>query len=79
MQNLFLTFAGSRYSFSGRNYNMPSRFLLELGYNPYGVGEFGESGEYSTASEFGILGGDPDGEFTNDDPFPEDVPVWDQY
>lgn len=79
MQDLFLTFAGSRYSFSGRNYNMPSRFLLELGYNPYGIGAFGESGEYSAKSEFGILGGDPDGEFTNDDPFPEDVPVWDQY
>lgn len=79
MQDLFLTFAGSRYSFSGRNYNMPSRFLLELGYNPYGAGAFGESGEYSTKSDFGILGGDPDGEFANDDPFPEDVPVWDQY
>lgn len=79
MQDLFLTFAGSRYSFSGRNYNMPSRFLLELGYNPYGIGAFGESGEYSAKSEFGILGGDPDGEFANDDPFPEDVPVWDQY
>ena len=62
---------------------MPSRFLLELGYNPYGTGTFGESGEYSTKSEFGILGGDPDGEFSDgdftDDPFPEDVPVWDQY
>ena len=83
MQDLFLTFAGSRYSFSGRNYNMPSRFLLELGSNPYGTGTFGESGEYSTKSEFGILGGDPDGEFSDgdftDDPFPEDVPVWDQY
>ena len=83
MQDLFLTFAGSRYSFSGRNYNMPSRFLLELGYNPYGTGTFGESGEYSTKSEVGILGGDPDGEFSDgdftDDPFPEDVPVWDQY
>jgi len=78
MQDLFLTFAGSRYSFSGRSYNMPSRFLLELGYNPYGSGAFGESGEYNAKSEFGILGGDPDGEFT-DDPFPEDVPVWDQY
>lgn len=81
MRDLFLTFTSSRYSFSGRNYNMPSRFLLELGYNPYGTGEFGESGEFSansefgTASEFGILGGDPDGEFT-DDPFPEDVPEW---
>lgn len=76
MQDLFLTFAGSRYSFAGRSYNMPSRFLLELGYNPYGAGEFGESGEYSAGNDFGILGGDPDGEFANDDPFPEDVPEW---
>lgn len=93
MQQLFLTFAGSRYSFGGRNYNSPSRFLLELGYEPYGSGNFGESGVFHSASEnFGILGGDPDGEFgdattsdfSNDfsdfesdfDPFPEDLPVW---
>lgn len=64
MQQLFLTFAGSRYSFGGRNYNSPSRFLLELGYEPYGPGNFGESGMFHSASEsFGILGGDPDGEF----------------
>lgn len=74
MQELFLTFAGSRYSFGGRNYNAPSRFLLELGYEPYGSGAFGESGEFQSGSEmmdgvlygggsFGILGGDPDGEF----------------
>ncbi len=94
MRDLFLTFAGSRYSFGGRNYNMPSRFLLELGYNPYGAGNFGESGEFSEFSgagsyggvgsaghrgEYGLLGGDPDGEFGSfnaDDPFPEDVPVY---
>lgn len=78
MQDLFLTFAGSRYSFGGRNYNMPSRFLLELGYNPYGSGAFGESGEFAGGSDsnLGILGGDPDGEFSDIDPFPEDVPVF---
>lgn len=42
MQLLFLTFASSRFSFGGRNYNAPSQFLLELGYNPYGSGGFGE-------------------------------------
>lgn len=77
MKQLFLTFAGSRYSFGGRNYNAPSRFLLELGYEPYGSGNFGESGIYANGIEadsvaadsysgmgnFGILGGDPDGEF----------------
>lgn len=90
MKQLFLTFASSRYSFGGRNYNAPSRFLLELGYEPYGSGNFGDSGIYTGGTEsFGILGGDPDGEFgeptaSNDfsefgsdfDPFPEDLPVW---
>ena len=36
MRRLFLTYAGSRFSFGDRSYNMPSRFLTELGYNPYG-------------------------------------------
>lgn len=36
MQELFLSYAGSRYAFGGRTYNFPSRFLGELGYNPYG-------------------------------------------
>ena len=69
MQLLFLTFASSRYSFGGRNYNAPSQFLLELGYNPYGSGDFGESGAYDfemsngNIGSLGILGGDPDGEF----------------
>ncbi len=35
MKELFLTWAQSRFSFGGRNYTMPSRFLTELGYNPY--------------------------------------------
>lgn len=90
MKDLFLTFAGSRYAFGGRTYNTPSRFLLELGYNPYGSGEFGESGVYGVSvsepsSNFGILGGDPDGEFGGTsttiepddfDPFPEDLPIF---
>lgn len=68
MEQLFLTFAGSRYSFGGRNYNAPSRFLMEIGYEPYGTGAFGESGAFRSSSEsyggsFGLLGGDPDGEF----------------
>lgn len=90
MRDLFLTFAGSRYSFGGRNYNMPSRFLLELGYNPYGSSK-SNVGSVGYGGDFGLLGGDPDGEFssTNDssnddgfdnfdivDPFPDDVPVF---
>ena len=42
-EQLFLTFASSRYSMGQRNYNLPSRFLTELGYNPYLAGE----GQYS--------------------------------
>ena len=42
MKRLFLTYAGSRYSFGSRNYNMPSRFLTELGYNPYGSNSFND-------------------------------------
>ncbi len=96
MRDLFLTFAGSRYSFGGRNYNMPSRFLLELGYNPYGEAVFAGSeeidggagpasfggkrktvGRGAGESEYGLLGGDPDGEFGDfdaSDPFP--VPIY---
>lgn len=36
MQELYLSYAGSRYAFGGRSYNFPSRFLGELGYSPYG-------------------------------------------
>ncbi len=64
MRELFLTFAGSRFSFGGRTYNGPSRFLLELGYNPYGSGNFGDSGVFGVSQgSLGLLGGDPDGEF----------------
>ncbi len=66
MKDLFLTFAGSRFSFGGRTYNSPSRFLLEIGYNPYGSGTFGESGSFGLdQAGLGLLGGDPDGEFSN--------------
>ena len=32
---LIMTYARSRFSFGSRSYNEPSRFLVELGYNPY--------------------------------------------
>lgn len=84
MKELFLTFAGSRYAFGGRNFHEPSQFLLEIGYNPYGSGAFSETED---EAEFGLLGGDPDGEFGDNeydgysheavDEFPEDdLPVW---
>ena len=64
MKRLFLTYAASRYSYGSRNYNMPSRFLTELGYNPYGSSGYKDK--------------DADG-FTDDDfddPFPDDVPTY---
>lgn len=65
MQKLFMTYAASRYSFGSRSYNMPSRFLLDLGYNPYGSAGYQDN--------------DGDG-FTDDfdefDPFPDDLPVF---
>ena len=70
MKKLFLTYAASRYAFGSRNYNMPSRFLLELGYNPYG------SSGYRDADGDGFM------DFTEDefgeefDPFPDDLPVY---
>lgn len=37
---LIMTYAKSRFSFGNRNYNEPSRFLMELGYNPYGANDY---------------------------------------
>jgi DNA helicase-2/ATP-dependent DNA helicase PcrA len=71
MKRLFLTYALSRYSFGSRNYNMPSRFLTELGYNPYGSAGFkDEDGDGFTDDFSDDFGGD------NFDPFPEDLPVF---
>lgn len=71
MQRLFLTYACSRYSFGSRSYNMPSRFLIELGYNPYGSSGYRDTdGDGFTDDDFENL---DDGNF---DPFPEDVPVF---
>lgn len=36
-EELFLTFAKSRFTFGARNFSSPSRFLIELGYDPYGL------------------------------------------
>jgi DNA helicase-2/ATP-dependent DNA helicase PcrA len=59
-KDLFLTYAQSRFAFGGRNYSMPSRFLTELGYNPYGLlDDDSETDENDEA-----------------DPFYDDVPVW---
>ena len=89
MRRLFLTYAASRYSFGSRNYNMPSRFLTELGYNPYGSSGYGGGYGGGVGGGFGGDVRDMDGDgFTDEDfaesdfgggdfdPFPPDVPVW---
>ncbi|MBR5046122.1 UvrD-helicase domain-containing protein [Candidatus Saccharibacteria bacterium] len=76
MRRLFLTYAMSRYSFGSRNYNMPSRFLTELGYNPYGsVGYRDEDGDGFKDYGDDVFNDDDFGE-SDLDPFPEDLPVW---
>ncbi len=64
MEELFLSYALSRFSFGGRNYNMPSRFLTDLGYNPYGFNEnnYDQNGDFD--------------DFNIDDPFPDDLPIF---
>lgn len=74
MKKLFMTYASSRFSFGNRSYNMPSRFLLELGYNPYGSND--HSGGFYDNDSFDEDGdGFKDYEF-EDDPFPDDLPVF---
>ena len=66
MQDLILTWAQSRFNFGGRNYTMPSRFLSELGFEPYGMNDWDE-GETDWDEEMNL----------DRDPFPEDdLPVW---
>ena len=66
MRRLFLTYAGSRYSYGMRNFNTPSRFLMELGYNPYGSSDYRDS-DGDGFNDFG------ESDF---DPFPDDGPVF---
>lgn len=74
MRRLFLTYAASRYAYGSRNYNMPSRFLIELGYNPYGsAGYKDEDGDGFT--DFKEDDFDDFGE-SDFDPFPDDLPVF---
>ena len=71
MRKLFLTYAASRFSFGNRNYNMPSRFLIELGYNPYGSSGYQDK----DGDGFTDFSDDDFGE-SDFDPFPEDLPVF---
>ena len=56
---------------------MPSRFLIELGYDPYGASA--DSADYGVGSA-GFRDQDGDGftdfDDTDFDPFPDDLPVY---
>lgn len=90
MQELFLTYAQSRFAYGGRSYNFPSRFLNDLGFNPYGNhdmdgdgftddDDFGED-DYSDSSD-GLWTRKP-GKHSFEpgrdeyDPFPPDLPIY---
>ena len=90
MQELYLTFAQSRFAYGGRSYNFPSRFLTDLGFNPYGTHDLDGDG-FTDDDDFGEddFDGGSDGLWTrkpsrksfapedyDDDPFPPDVPVF---
>jgi DNA helicase-2/ATP-dependent DNA helicase PcrA len=66
MQELFLSYANSRFMFGGRNYNFPSRFLQDLGYNPYGIGgmKLEDDDDFDGLDSF------------DNDPFPDDGPIY---
>ncbi|MBQ3318758.1 UvrD-helicase domain-containing protein [Candidatus Saccharibacteria bacterium] len=42
-EKLILTYAVSRFRFGGRTYAEPSRFLKEIGYNPYGSNSYDDA------------------------------------
>ena len=72
-EELFLTFAKSRFTFGSRSISSPSRFLLELGFNPYGSNDFESKKPAIHSVSF-----DPwdNTEFFDDDPFPDDGPIF---
>ena len=89
MRELFMSYAGSRFTYGGRNYNFPSRFLQDLGYNPYGNHDV--NGDGFTDDDFGEddFDGGSDGLWTRKpwkhsfepepddfDPFPPDLPFY---
>lgn len=79
MRRLFLTYAGSRYTFGSRNYNMPSRFLTELGYNPYGSSGYRDrDGDGDGFKDFSEEDFDDFNDFgeSGANPFPDDLPVF---
>ena len=83
MKKLFLTYAGSRFSFGDRSANMPSRFLMELGYDMYGTSDGGGVGSAGYGSKDMDGDGFKDDVYSDDwygvsdaDPFGDDLPVY---
>ena len=85
MQQLYLSYAQSRFSYGGRSYNFPSRFLQDLGFNPYGLSSSGTISRDDYDDDFGENDSfrDKDGDGFRDgwdsedsDPFPPDLPVY---
>ncbi len=50
-EKLYLTFAKSRFTFGSRSYSSPSRFLIELGYDMYGLKNLGHTSELGATSQ----------------------------
>ena len=65
-EELFLTYAKSRFTFGSRNLTSPSRFLIELGFNPYGSNDYEKPFDPWNDNT----------EFFDDDPFPDDGPIY---
>ena len=74
-EQLFLTFASSRYSMGQRNYNLPSRFLTELGYNPYlaSEGQYADETFDIVDTEYDPYAPNPKKSFN---PFVQEKNVW---
>ena len=91
MQELFLSYAQSRFAYGGRSYNFPSRFLQDLGFDPYGSHDL--DGDGFTNDDYGEEDfGGSDSLWTRKpscrgsvpknyrdekyDPFPPDLPIY---
>ena len=66
-EELYLTYAKSRFTFGSRNLSSPSRFLIELGFNPYGSNDFEEK-PFDPWND--------NTELFEDDPFPDEGPIY---
>ncbi len=79
MKKLFLTYAASRFSFGNRSYNLPSRFLTEIGYDPYKAAGFSEGTNFSDDDfdeDSANSSANSDFDNYNPNPFPDDGPIF---